>query len=180
MKLVMLRLDILFHNIWHSVDGSNNYVGNFNVTYQNGVVVNNAAPLVRAINSNSPFTTDFLGGTLQPTDLNAAFDDSNLLATSGSAFSPGNGAALGTYLYDPSNSLFSEQQGSGIVSFDESVNGAVRSVSFTWVGRTIGSNTAFIGFAGTAIAGVPEPNSLVFLVVAATPWVLTRRRQQIS
>ncbi len=168
--------DMLVHNVWFSADGNQNYIGNFEVTYENGTVVSNANPLLRLISDDSPFDIDFLGGTTQPEGLADDFDQSNMLTQSAPGFDPGNGAPLGTYLFDNSQSIFSEEQGSSIISFDETVHGGIKEVNFTWVGHTIGVNTAFIGFAGK-VSSVPEPNSLAFLAVGGGLAILRRRRK---
>ncbi len=172
---VLTNFDVLVHNVWHSADGNQNFLGRFTVTYANGTIVQNAVPTVRNIFDDSPFATDFDGGTVQPTGLAGDFDGANLLSISGPAFDPGNGAPLGTYLFDESQSEFSEEQGSAILSFDETIHGGITGLEFVWVGHTIGSNTAFIGFAGTA--AVPEPSGFAFLALG-TAICLRRRRSQ--
>ena len=171
--------DILVHNIWFAPDGNRNYIGNFQVTYGNGVVVNNATPTIRGIATNSPFAVDFLGGTTQPTGLADVFDGYNLATMSGSAFDPGNGAPLGTYLFDGTRSIGSEEQGSAVLSFDETLFGGIKEVKFSWVGHTIGTNTAFIGFAGKVVS-VPEPSSCVVLAALGVGLCTLRRRRKIS
>ncbi len=174
--------DLLIHNVWNQggTNGSGsqriNYVGNFEVTYENGTVVTNALPSIRSINNNSPFSTDLFGGTLQPTDLNGSFDGGNLLQATSSGFDPGNGAGPGQYFFDPSESIMSESQGFGILSFDES-NGGITGIDFTWVGHTEGINTAFFGFAGNAIetSTVPEPSAAILILCGAL--CLLRRRR---
>ncbi len=167
--------DILVHNVWHSVDGNQNFIGNFEVTYENGTVVSNATPTMRGLATDSPFDIDFLNGTTQPEGLGDAFDGYNLLTMSSPAFDPGNSAPLGTYLYDDSHSILSEQQGSAILSFDESAHGGITDVSFTWVGHTVGVNTGFIGFAGQ-VSSVPEPSCLVLLGLGGGLAAIRRRR----
>jgi hypothetical protein len=170
--------DMLVHNVWYSADDNQNFIGNFEVTYENGTIVSNAAPILRLISDDSPFDVDFLGGTTQPEGLDDAFDRSNLLTQSSPVFDPQNGAPLGTYLYDDSQSIFSEEQGSGIISFDESIHGGITKVSFNWVGHTVGLNTAFVGFAGKAgdVSSVPEPGSIAFIAFGSALAILRRRR----
>ncbi len=170
---VLRNFDVLVHNVWHSADGNQNYIGRFTVSYADGTVIENATPLVRSIFDDSPFEIDFDNDTVQPTGLADDFDGSNLLSRSGSGFEPGNDAPLGFYLTDDSQSAFSEEQGSAIISFDESIHGGITGLDFFWVGHTIGSNTAFIGFAGTA---VPEPSAFAFLALGSA--ICFRRRQR--
>ena len=172
------NFDILLHNVWNAADGNQNFIGNFTVTHDNGVIVSNATPILRSLTVDSPFDIDFLDGTVQPADINSVFDGSNLLSSSGPVFDPGNGAPLGTYLFDASQSIFSEEQGSAIISFDETVFGGITQVDFTWVGNTVGVNTAFIGFAGTTevTTAVPEPASITLLSLCALG--LARRRNR--
>ncbi len=175
------NVDLLLHNVWNATDGSvpggqrTNYIGNFRVTYADGTVVNNALPTRRAINQDSPFETDFEGGTLQPSDLNSVFDGGNILSVSEANFDPGNGATPGYYWSDLSQSMMSEMQGFGIFSFDES-NGGITEIDFTWVGHTVGTNTAFLGLAGTATS-VPEPSGALIILAAAIASCTCRRRQ---
>ena len=180
------NFDLLVHNVWNQ-GGTNaaqnarlNYIGNFDVFYENGLVVTNILPTVRPIDVDSPFSTDLLNGTLQPTDLDSAFDGGNLLeATASAAFDPGNGADPATYFFDPSQSNQSESQGFGIFSFDDT-NGGISRVDFTWVGHTEGSNTAFLGFAGTLDApdtsAVPEPSASLVMLFGAFSMLHRRRR----
>ena len=168
------NVDMLVHNVWNVLDTRVNYLGNFTVTYADGLVVNNAIPTIRKINVDSPFSWDFDGGTLQPSDIPDAFDDGNNLVVTNNNFEPGNGAPTASYLYDPSASLQSESQGSSILSFDDSL-GEITKIEFDWIGNTVGTNTAFVGFAGT-IASVPEPGTfgaIAFLGLMS----LTRRRR---
>ena len=181
------NFDLLVHNVWNQGEtnaaGNDrlNYIGNFAVYYENGqVIVTNSLPTVRPINVDSPFSTDLLNGTLQPTDLASAFDGGNLLqATASAAFDPGNGADPATYFFDPSQSNQSESQGFGIFSFDDSF-GRISRVDFTWVGHTEGSNTAFLGFAGTLDApdtsAVPEPSASLVMLFGTFSMLHRRRR----
>ena len=174
------NFDLLVHNVWYAADGNQNFIGNFEVYYEDGTIITNATPLLRSINNDSPFDIDTLGGTTQPAGLAGAFDDSNLLSVSAPGFEPGNGAPLATYLFDDSQSTASEQQGSAIISFDESVHGGIERVDFTWVGNTVGVNTAFIGFAGATelvVVAVPEPSSIAILAIGSGLGLLRRRRK---
>lgn len=170
---VLTNFDVLVHNVWHSADGNQNYIGRFTVTYADGTIVQNAVPTVRSIFDDSPFEIDFDNDTVQPTGLADDFDGANLLSLSDPAFDPGNDAPLGYYLSDESQSAFSEEQGSAILSFDESIHGGITGLDFFWVGHTVGSNTAFIGFAGTA---VPEPSAFAFLALGSVLCLRRRRR----
>lgn len=161
--------EILFHNFIYDSVGEN-FVGNFIVTYADGFVDTNASPTVANIGSTSPFTT---GGTdTQPTGLHSAFNSSNIL-TAATVDPDGAGAATtATYLSD---SEIDNPQGSGIVSFDETGgHGGITQVQMTWVGNTSGPNTAFIGFAGSAI--VPEPSSTALLGLGGLALMLRRKR----
>ena len=174
------NFDLLVHNVWYAADGNQNFIGNFEAHYGNGTIITNATPQLRSINVDSPFDIDTLGGTTQPAGLAGAFDDSNLLSVSAPDFEPGNGAPLATYLFDESQSTASEQQGSAIISFDESAHGGIERVDFTWVGNTVGVNTAFIGFAGTTelfVVAVPEPSSIAILAIGSGLGLLRRRRK---
>lgn len=173
------NFDMLVHNLWFSADGNQNFIGNFTVYHGDGTIVSNATPILRSLTDDSPFDVDFLGGTVQPTDINSVFDGSNLLTISSVGFDPGNGAPLSTYLYDGTQSIFSEEQGSGIISFDETLFGGIDRVDFTWVGKTVGANTAFIGIAGVSVAepeSVPEPSISILFSVGVL--ALTRRRNR--
>ena len=97
------NFDILVHNVWFAGDGNQNFIGNFTVTHGNGTIVSNATPMLRSLVDDSPFDIDFTG-TIEPEDLNSVFDGSNLLTSSSSSFNPGNGAPVGTYLFDSSQS----------------------------------------------------------------------------
>ena len=175
------NFDLLVHNVWYSSDPDNqNFIGNFEVHYENGTIITNATPQLRSINDDSPFDIDTLGGTTQPEGLDDAFDGNNLLSVSAPNFDPGNGAPLATYLFDESQSTASEQQGSAIISFDESAHGGIERVDFTWVGNTVGVNTAFIGFAGATelvVVAVPEPSSIAILAIGSGLGLLRRRRK---
>lgn len=175
------NVDLLLHNVWNATNTDvpggerTNYIGNFRVTYANGTVVNNALPTRRLINENSPFETDFEGGTLQPSDLDDVFDAGDRLTVTDENFDPGNGANPGYYWYDMSKSFMSERQGFGILSFDESI-GAITDIEFTWVGHTIGTNTAFLGFAAE-VSAVPEPAAVSLILVASIGFCVRRRRE---
>jgi len=179
----LYNFDMLVHNVWNQ-GGTNqagaqrlNYIGNFEVYYENGTIISNVFPTVRSIDDDSPFSTDALGGTLQPSGIGSLFDGGNMLQSTSPAFSPGNGAPLGRYYYDPSESVASESQGFGVFSFDES-NGGITRVDFTWVGHTEGINTAFVGFAGTtSLAAVPEPSSIIVVLCGSVSLLFRRRRR---
>jgi len=170
---------LLLHNVWSVTDGTapqgrrTNYIGNFKVTYANGRVNRNALPSLRPINDDSPFTTDFEGNTLQPSDLNDVFDGGNVLSVSPEDFDPGNGAQDAYYWSDLSQSSTSESQGFGIFSFEESSSDiGITEIEFTWVGNTVGTNTAFIGLAANV---VPEPSGGCMVIVLA---ILAIRRSK--
>jgi hypothetical protein len=175
------NVDLLLHNVWNATDTSvpggvrTNYIGNFRVTYANGTVVNNALPTRRFINDDSPFETDMEGGTLQPSDLNDVFDAGDLLEVTAENFDPGNGASAGRYWYDLSKSFRSERQGFGILSFDES-HGGITDIEFTWVGHTVGTNTAFLGFAAE-VSAVPEPAMTLLIFATALGYSVRRRKE---
>ena len=181
--LPLENTNLLLHNVWNATDSNapnglrTNYIGNFRVTYADGTIVENASPDVRAINDNSPFATDFEGETLQPSDLDSVFDSGNILTMSPFNFDPGNGAPEAHYWFDLSQSLMSESQGFGIFSFEDA-NGGITGIDFTWVGNTLGTNTAFLGFAADVLEPntIPEPAGILIIAGIVSLSILRRRR----
>lgn len=177
------NLTLLVHNVLNqnvatgpNAGTGNGALGNFTITYANGVTVTDALASIGSVaNIGSSSEFDVSGTDGEPNGIDNAFNSSNLLtATTDAALydTAAQGATAGTYLY---NTTSANPQGSGLISFgDASANGGITDVSFTWVSSINGGNTAFLGFAGTAV--VPEPSSTALLGLGGLAFILRRRR----
>ncbi len=162
---------ILIHNIIDNRERGEtlNYIGNFTLTFGDGSSFSNVTPILSNIGSPSEFAVN--GIDQEPTGLNAAFDDSQILTLSSLDPDGAGPAPFANYLSDSDGRL---TQASGILRFDESLaTGGIQRVDYTYVAGSDNGNTAFIGFAGTS---VPEPSSTVLLGLAGL-CLLTRHKR---